>query len=149
MAAVGALAGVGVAGGVGQHGGVVPLLFRGGLVGHGGVHVLRGVVPRQDAGHRRPGEGVVDALHRGQGHAEGGGLGVEQPAPGVALHHREAHPPLLAELVELRPLRGYAAQALSVGLRLEIGVQVVAGGEQVEGWVDAEQQHLHLPGEDG
>ena len=73
VAAVGALAGVGVAGGAGQGAGVVPLLLGGGLIGCRRQHVLRGVIARQDAGHRRPGQGVVDALYRGQGHAEGGG----------------------------------------------------------------------------
>ena len=122
MAAVGALAAIGVMGCLGQHAGVVPLLLGGGLVGHGGVHVLRGVIARQDAGHRRAGQGVVDALHRRQGHAKGGGLGIEQPSPSVALHHGNAHALLLAQLVEFGPLRVHAAQALGVSLRLEVGV---------------------------
>ena len=57
----GALAGVGVAGGAGQGAGVVPLLLGGRLIGCRRQHVLRGVIARQDAGHRRPGQGVVDA----------------------------------------------------------------------------------------
>ena len=56
---------------------------------------------------------------------------------------------LLAQPVELRPLRVDAPQRPLVGAVGEVGVQVVICGEQVEGGVDAEQQHLHLPGEHG
>ena len=39
-----------------------------------------------------------------------------------------------------------AAQAFLVGI-CKVVVQILAGGQQVKGRVDAEQQHLHLPAE--
>ena len=117
MSAVGALAGVGVPGRMGQDAGIIFLLLRGRLVRYRLLHMLRGVVTRQNAGHRRPGQGVVDALNRCQGHAEGRGFRREQPSPRVAFHHRDSHVLLLADPVELRPVRMNAAQALLILLR--------------------------------
>ena len=149
VAAVGTLAGVGVAGSTGQNAGVVPLLLGGRLIGHRRHHVLRGVIARQDAGHCGAGQGVVDTLHRRQRHAEGRSALGKQPAAGVPLHHGDSNTPLLAELVKLGAVRVDAAQARFVVLRRKVVVHILAGGEQIEGGVDAEQKHLDLPAQGG
>ena len=70
MAAVGALAGVGVARGARQRAGIVLFLLGGIFIRDRRQHMLRRIIPGQHTGHGGPGQGIVNALHRGQRHSE-------------------------------------------------------------------------------
>ena len=90
VAAVGALALVGMQGRGSDDGGVVLFLVGGGFVLDGFVYLGFGIIAAQDLCRGGPGEGVVNALHRTQAHAERRTLFVKQSAAGEALHDCDA-----------------------------------------------------------
>ena len=128
----------------GEGGGVVPLLGAGILVGQGSFQVLSGPGPAHHAGHRRTGEGVVQALEGSERHP-GGGILAEQVAAAEGFHHRDAHAQALAGLVEGLPLGVHVEKVLLIGLLRPEGVAVLAGGLEVVAGVDAEHDDVHVP----
>ena len=105
--------------------------------------MLRRIIPGQHTGHGGPGQGIVNALHRGQRHSERRGLGGEQATTRIPLHHRDSNSLLLTYLIEPRPVRVDSAQVLLIVGR-KIGIDVLAGREQIKRRIDAEQEHLDL-----
>ena len=71
VAAVGALPVISMGGRLGQYGGIVFFFFGGGLVCNRLVHMPYGIISNHHAGNPGPGQGVMQALYRGQRHAEG------------------------------------------------------------------------------
>ena len=105
--------------------------------------MFRGIVSHHDAGHSGSGQRIVETLNRCQRHAEGRRLRRKQPAAGITLHDGNANLLLLADPVQLCPLRRNTAQFLFVPL-LKIILYVLAGGKHIKRRIDAEENHLDL-----
>lgn len=88
---------------------------------------------------------VVNTLNRRQLHAEGRTLFIKKAASRKTLHDRDSHIVLLADLIQMRPLRVDAFQGRIILLRKH-GLDVFACRKHVKGRINAEQNHFHIAG---